>query len=32
LTLLQRAVDFDVDDVDAAIAELDRLHDQDAPR
>ena len=28
LTLIQRMVDFDVDDVDAAIAELDRLQSQ----
>jgi hypothetical protein len=29
LSLAQRAVDFDIDDVDGAIAELDRLHSQD---
>ena len=28
LSLLHRAVDFDRDDVDGAITELDRLHDQ----
>jgi hypothetical protein len=28
LTMLQRYVDFDVDDIDGAIAELDRLHSQ----
>ena len=28
LSLLRRDLDFDVDDVDAAIAELDRLHQQ----
>ena len=28
LTQVQRAFDFDVDDLDAAIAELDRLHRQ----
>jgi hypothetical protein len=28
LSLMQRAVDFDVDDVDAAVAELDRVHGQ----
>ena len=28
VTLVQRVVDFDVDDVDGAIAELDRLHSE----